>query len=219
MSLPPPPGPPLTPTVAAAREQLQNELSKPQYQAARPTLFDILWKDIVDWFESLTSPPAGTGLGISQSLILTVVAVIVIAGLIVGFVLFGVPRLNRRSRISGSLFGLDDDRDAAALRRAAEQAAAARDYALAIEEEFRAIARGLSQRGVVTTFPGTTAHGFAGLAAVTFPESAGSLERAATLFDGVRYLGEVGTEKDWIVLRTLESTLRETKPRLETALT
>ena len=216
MSLPSPPGPPLTPTVSAAREQLQNELSKPQYQAARPTLFDILWKDITDWFNSLTGP-AVAGPGISQTLILTIIAIVVIAGLVVGFVIFGVPRLNRRSRISGALFGVNDDRDAAALRRAAETAAAAGDYAVAIEEGFRAIARGLAERGVVTTFPGTTAHGFAGLASGAFPEAAGSLEQAASLFDGVRYLGDAGTESNWVVIRSVERSLRESRPRLDEA--
>jgi hypothetical protein len=216
MSLPSPQGPPLTPTVAAAREQLQNELSKPQYQAARPTLFDILWKDITDWFNSLTAPVVA-GQGISQTLILTLIAVIVIAGLVVGFVIFGVPRINRRSRISGALFGVDDDRDAGSLRRAAEAAAASGDYALAIEEGFRAIARGLAERGVVTTFPGTTAHGFAGLASGAFPDAANSLEQAASLFDGVRYLGDAGTETNWIVIRSVERTLRGSRPRLDEA--
>ena len=112
---------------------------------------------------------------------------------------------------------MHDDRDALALRRAAEAAAAAGDYDIAIEEEFRAIARGLSERGVVTTFPGTTAHGFAGLASVAFPGAGESLEQAASLFDGVRYLGDAGTENGWIMIRSLERTLRESKPRLDEA--
>jgi hypothetical protein len=216
MSLPTPPGPPLTPTIAAARDQLHNELSKPQYQAARPTLFDLLWNAIMKWFQSLTSV-GGSGLGGSPALILVIIGVVVVAALVVGFILFGVPRLNRRSTVSGALFGEEDLRDAVALRRAAEAAANAGDYATAIEEGFRSIARGLAERGVVSTFPGTTAHGFAALAAVPFPLAATALERAAGLFDGVRYLGSAGTEQDWTVVRDLERDLARSRPRLDEA--
>jgi hypothetical protein len=137
---------------------------------------------------------------------------------VVGFILFGVPRLNRRSAVSGTLFGEHDVRDSAALRRAAEAAALAGDYATAIEEGFRSIARALAERGVVSTFPGTTAHGFAALAAGPFPAMAGTLEHAAGLFDGVRYLGAAGTGSDWIVVRDLERELSRARPRLDEAL-
>jgi hypothetical protein len=216
MSLPTPPGPPLTPTVDGAREQLQNELNKPQYQAARPTLFDQLWNAIVNWFDSLASP-GGSGAPGSPVLILTIVGIVIVVALVVGFLIFGVPRLNRRSTITGALFGEEDSRDALALRRSAEAAASAGDYSTAIEEGFRSIARALAERGVVTTFPGTTAHGFAALAARPFPASAELLERAAGLFDGVRYLGATGTEAGWLVVRDLERDLANTKPQLDEA--
>jgi hypothetical protein len=218
MSLPAPPGPPLTPTVAGARAQLHNELLKPQYQAARPTLFDQLWKAISDWFNSLTGVKV-SGLPGGPALILIVVGAVILAALIVGFVLFGVPRLNRRSAVAGVLFGEQDERDAAALRRAADAAAAAGDFGTAIEEGFRSIARGLGERGVVTTFPGTTAHGFSAFAAVSFPASRSTLERAADLFDGVRYLGALGTENGWALVRDLERELSRARPRLDEALT
>jgi hypothetical protein len=218
MSLPVPPGPPLTPTVEGARAQLHSELLKPQYQAARPTLFDQLWKAISDWFNSLTEVK-GSGLPGSPALVLIVVGAVILAALIVGFVLFGVPRLNRRSAVSGVLFGEQDERDAAALRRAADAAAAAGEFATAIEEGFRSIARGLAERGVVTTFPGTTAHGFSAFAAVSFPASRSTLEHAADLFDGVRYLGAAGTESGWILVRNLERELARARPRLDEALT
>ena len=216
MSLPTPPGPPLTPTVTGAREQLQGELTKPQYQAARPTPFEQLWNAIVNWFESLGT--SGTPGGVSPVLILVIVGAVLLAALVVGFILFGVPRLNRRSAVSGTLFGEHDVRDSAALRRAAEAAALAGDYATAIEEGFRSIARALAERGVVSTFPGTTAHGVAALAAGPFPAMAGTLEHAAGLFDGVRYLGAAGTGSDWIVVRDLERELSRARPRLDEAL-
>jgi hypothetical protein len=214
MSRPLPPGPPLTPTVTGAREQLHNELLKPQYQAAKPTLFDQLWNAIMNWFNSLTSN-GGPGGGGGPALILTIIGVVVLVALVIGFLIFGVPRLNRRSQLSGTLFGEEDDRTAVALRRAAETAAVAGDFATAIEEGFRAIARGLSERGIITTFPGTTAHGFAALAVVPFPASESELTQAADLFDGVRYLGVTGSQSGWEVVRNLEQDLTRTRPRLD----
>jgi hypothetical protein len=218
MSQPTPPAPPLTPTVDGAREQLQNELSKPPYQAARPTLFDDLWNAIVKWFDSLASPGTGVGGLSGPALILIIVGIVILAALVVGFILFGLPRLNRQSVASGSLFGEEDERDSAALRRAADAAAASGDYSSAIEEAYRAIARGLEERGVVSTFPGTTAHGFSALAAVPFPSAGAALESAADLFDGVRYLGASGTERDWSVVRDLERGLARTRPQLNGAI-
>jgi hypothetical protein len=217
MSHPTPSGPPLTPTVTGAREQLHNELLKPQYQAAKPTLFDQLWKAITDWFTSLTSNGV-PGTGGSPALILTIIGIVLVVSLVIGFLIFGVPRLNRRSEVSGTLFGEQDDRTAGALRRAAETAAAAGDFATAIEEGFRAIARGLSERGIITTFPGTTAHGFAALAIAPFPASEPQLVQAADLFDGVRYLGVTGTESSWVIVRDLEQGLSRARPRLDEAL-
>jgi hypothetical protein len=212
-----PPGPPLTPTVAGARAQLHSELVKPQYQAARPTLFDQVLKAITDWFESLGSG-GGQGVAVGPGLILTVIGVVVVLALVIGFLIFGVPRLNRRSRVSGTLFGEQDDRTSVALRRAADTAAASGDFATAIEEGFRSIARGLAERGIITTYPGTTAHGFAALAIVPFPDSSQRLEHAADLFDGVRYLGVSGTESGWLLIRDLEQMLSRARPRLDESL-
>ena len=86
------------------------------------------------------------------------------AALVVAFLIFGVPRLNRRSRVAGVLFGEDDDRGSADMRRDAAAAASRGDYATAIAELFRALARGLAERTIVTVTPGTTARGFAGRA-------------------------------------------------------
>jgi hypothetical protein len=104
------------------------------------------------------------------------------------------------------------------LRRAAERAAASGDFATAIAEAFRAIARGLSERTVLTTFPGTTADGFARQAAASFPESADALRAAADSFDGVRYLGAPGSDAEWLSIAALERELRSARPTLQGAL-
>jgi hypothetical protein len=206
--------PPLDPSATHARQLLAHELAKAPYQAARPGWIDVLVQKIGDLFNSLFQN-TGTGSPFGPNLIILIVVVVVIAAIVVAFLLFGLPRLNRRSAVSGSLFGAEDDRLADALRRDAERAAADGDYALAIAEGFRAIARGLEERAVISTFPGTTAHGFAVQAARSFPDFGADLARAADVFDGVRYLGGGGTEKEWQSISSLERGIRGATPVLE----
>lgn len=203
---------PVDPEPPEAREWILGELSKPQYQAARPTLFDQIAKAISDWFASLTvgSPEGPPAVGIA------VVVTLVIVGLVVAFLIFGVPRLNRRSSVAGTLFGDDDDRDAARIRADAAAAASRGEYDTAIEEMFRAIARGLAERTIVTTTPGTTARGFAGRAGLVFPAYADALVASAASFDDVRYLSQPGTESAYLAVAQLEGNLRAAKPQFET---
>ncbi|MFZ2964056.1 MAG: DUF4129 domain-containing protein, partial [Rhodoglobus sp.] len=121
---------PVDPEPPEATEWLIEELAKPVYQAAQPTLFDRVAKAIGDWlnslqFGSVEGPPA-FGLGL--------VAVLVVAALVVAFLIFGMPRLNRRSAVTGALFGDDDDRTAARIRQDAEAAARRGDFGTAIAE-------------------------------------------------------------------------------------
>ncbi|HWR85966.1 MAG TPA: DUF4129 domain-containing protein [Rhodoglobus sp.] len=204
---------PVDPEPPEARDWLIDELAKPEYQAAQPTLFDRISQAIRDWFASLQladveGPPAFG---------LTIVLVLVAAVVVVAFLIFGLPRFNRRSAVAGTLFGDDDDRDAEAMRRAAQAAAAAGDHALATAEIFRALARGLAERGLVSTTPGTTAYGFAEHAGRVFPDAATDLAAAAVSFDDVRYLGRPGTPERYAELAALESRLRTARPRLQAA--
>lgn len=201
---------PVDPDAPEARRWLREELAKAPYQAARPNWFDRFSKDFLDWIRSLTAP-TGDGLGSWTPVILTLVAVGVI---VAAFLIFGLPRINRRSRLPAELFGKDDRRSAEDMRRAAETAASVRDWSLATEELFRAMARGLVERTVLVVTPGTTAHAFAARAAAAFPAEHDRLAAAATAFDGVRYLGVAGTERDYRAMSSLESGLRGAQPVL-----
>lgn len=201
-------GVPVDPDAPTATGWLRDELAKPQYQAARPTWFDRVSKAFLDWFASLGAP-SGAGLGPWVPLIVTIV---IIAVVVVAVLVFGLPRLNRRSALQHELFGRNDGRSADELRRAALSAASHRDWNLAISEMFRAIARSLVERTVLFTTPGTTAHSFAARAATAFPDERVSLQAAADLFDGVRYLGAEGTESGFLSLAAFESDLRTRTP-------
>ena len=200
---------PVDPDIDEAREWIIRELSKPPYRAAEPTWFDRLASAFWDWLSSLQF--GGDG---SPGLIWALLALFVVGGLVAIYFVFGAPRRNRRAAVTGTLFGVDDRRDAAALRSSASDAAASGDYARAIEELFRAIARALTERAIVDTFPGTTATTFAASAARFYPASGHRLARSARDFDDVRYLGREGTEATYQRMLDLDADLRKTAPDL-----
>lgn len=199
---------PVVPDQPEGQDWVLEELAKPQYQAARPTLWDIIIDAILDWLGSfqiggIQGPPA-FGLG--------VVIVLAVAALVIALVVFGLPRLNRRSKVAGGLFGDDDERTAAELRDVAAKAAAAGDWVTAITELFRSIARNLAEREMLITFPGTTAHEFGESGGRLFPSYADDLRTAAASFDGVRYLQGIGSREEYEQVDRLERALRTAKP-------
>lgn len=204
---------PVEPDAPEARDWLLDELSKPVYQRAKPNWFDQASQAVWDWITSLFEG----GFGGPPVLTLVILGLLILGGVVLAFVLFGSPRLNRRSSAFGSVFGVSDERDAAELRRAADAAAARGDWTLAIEEMFRAIARGLTERAVLSTSPGTTAHDLAERAGAAFPDFAERLRSAAHIFDEVRYLGVPGSADRFEAITALERELRTTRPAVDAA--
>lgn len=199
---------PIDPTPDQARYWIIQELAKPPYQAAQPTWFDRLSSAVVNWFQSLSF---GSN-GIVTGPILIGVALVIIAAIFASYLIFGPPRRGRRSRLSGVLFGDNDNRDASAMRKSGEAAAARSDWATAIEEMFRSIARGLADRTILSVTPGTTAHDFAARAAAVLPIFSDRLVAAASAFDEVRYLNRDGTEAAYRVTAQLERDLQDARP-------
>ncbi|TQL48597.1 uncharacterized protein DUF4129 [Homoserinimonas aerilata] len=204
---------PLDPDAEQAREWLREELSKLIYQEAQPTWFDRLATALWEWITSLSLDGTGGGQGLGVVLVLLLVAAVIVAA----FFIFGPPARSRRSRIPGEIFGEDDGRDAAAMRRDAERSAAAGRWADATADMFRAIARGLSDRTLVTMSPGTTAQHFAGRATSVFPDHGAALAASATDFDEVRYLGHDGSRDAYERVAALERELRSARPVLPEA--
>jgi uncharacterized protein YjeT (DUF2065 family) len=199
---------PVEPDGEEARRWLQDELAKPEYRAAEPTWFDRLMKAIGDWLGDLL----GTGVGLPQPVVIGLIVLVVLVLVVVGLLVFGLPRLRRRARSAVPLFDDGDTRDLTELRRAAEAAAAQGDWALAIEERFRAIVRGLVDRELIRVHPGTTARGVADASAAPLPAFAEELAAAAALFDEVRYLGRAGSAAGYERLTSLDETLWRTAP-------
>ncbi|WP_411722105.1 DUF4129 domain-containing protein [Mycetocola sp.] len=199
---------PVVPDAPEARNWLLEELSKPEYAAARPSLFDQLSQAFFDWLMRLFQPGASVPL---DWLPVAIVA-LVVAGLVAALLIWGLPRVNRRSRPATGLFGDDDRRTATELRSAAAAAASAGNWTLAVLEQFRAVARALAERTIVLVSPGTTAHDFAARASSTFPQASDDLASAADVFDRVRYLGQDGRADDFDRLRRLDNRLQKESP-------
>lgn len=205
---------PVEPEADEARELIIRELSKPEYREAQPTWLDRIAAGFLEWLGSLefSISEGGEGLG------LLLVALVVAAVLVAAFFIFGRPALSRRSRVTGVLFGDDDDRDATTLRRDAERHASAGRWDEALLDMFRSIARGLAERTIVMSLPGTTAQDFAQRAGLPFADHALALRASADDFDAVRYLGQDGTREQFERVAALEGRLRAARPELaETA--
>lgn len=209
---------PVDPDDEQARRWLEDELGRgdESYQPAEPPGW---WQDFLDWINRLLSggsseaptPALETG----QTVGVVIAIILVVAILVVAFAIFGLPRLRKRSRVTGDLFGEDDERSALQLRTAAQQAAAAGDFTSAVVELFRSLARDLAERGIVVTFPGTTARDFARRTGLVFPQAADRLSAAAVVFDDLRYLGGVGTADQWRWMSALDADLRAARrPRV-----
>ncbi len=203
---------PVDPNAPEAQRWLLEELAKSPYRAAQPSPLDQLAQQINDWINSLID-----GLGQLQipgggGLLALLIGLAVAVLLVIAFLLFGLPRLTRRSSVVGELFGEDDVGDAAALRRDAERSASTGDFTTAIVELFRALARGLDERALVSAYPGSTARDLAERAGAVFPDASRRLQDAAGTFDGVRYLGVTGTREQWELLVALERELRAARP-------
>lgn len=200
---------PLDPDADEARRWLQDELSEPPYRAAEPNAFDRAMQAVRDWFLGLLDGAGAVPGEVVALLVVLGVVVLVVIGLLV----FGVPRLRRRRRTAPVAFD-DDRRDAAAIRRSAEDAARAADWPLAIEERFRALVRDLVVRELVQVHPGSTARALADEAARPFPAFAPRLADAAADFDAVRYLDRPGDVGVYDRVTRLDRDLQAARPAL-----
>lgn len=199
---------PVDPDAPEAKRLLLEELSKPGYAEAQPSLFDRISQAIWEWLMSLFTGGGGTPDGLLPAIVVTIVVVAIVVALLI----WGVPRLNRRSSGDPGVFSAEDERDARQIRVDAERAAQAGDWSLAIAERFRALARSLSERTIVTVTPGTTAHEVATRAATSFPAFSDRLAHTARAFDEVRYLGEPGTAERYADIARLDDDLAGQAP-------
>ncbi len=202
---------PVEPDAPDARNLLLEELSDPAYAEAQPSWFDLLSQAVLDWFSSLR---LAEGDGV-PALALLIGGLLLAAAIAAAILIYGVPRWRARSGVGVELLGDRDRRTARQLRRDAERSASGGDFARAIADRYRAVARALDERTLVPALPGTTAHGFARTAGRVFPAESAALEAAADRFDGVRYFDRAGTADDYALVRELDERLEATPAPLD----
>jgi len=194
-----------------ARRWAQEELSKAEYQAAKPNWFDQLAADIAEWFFGLFT---GDGAGSVAPLALTLITIAVVAAIVVALLVWGRPRASRTVRRRADLLGEKNDRTAAQLRADAERRAREGDWNGAVVLRFRALARGLLERDLIDPAPGATAQGIAREATPALPGMAEELHDAASLFDAVRYLGSDANEAQYRTLAVTDDAVQAATPQL-----
>ncbi|UUI70482.1 DUF4129 domain-containing protein [Cellulomonas xiejunii] len=197
-------GVPVEPDAAEARRWLREELLDPAYH--RP---ESLLQRVLAWLvEQLDSMPS---LGMSNRTALLVVVGVVLLVVLVALRIAGPVRATARRRRVGVLHA-DDRRTAAELRDAADAAARAGTWSLAVADRYRAVVRDLEERGLLDERPGRTAHEAARVAAVALPQHADLLRDGGDLFDDVVYGERTATADDDAAVRALDDAVRAARP-------
>jgi hypothetical protein len=203
-------GVPVEPDRDTARDWLVEELSRPEYAADESLLMRLLgW--ISDLFDGLGD------VSVSSTPFVVVLVVVVLAVVGLALWLAGPVRLRHRTGATSVVVHDDDPRTAAEMRAAADTAAAAGDWTLAVVERFRAVVRSLEERAVLDARPGRTAREAAVDGGKRLPGLAEALDDAARTFDGVCYGHLPASPADDAALRSLDAQVAATRPAARTA--
>jgi len=141
------------------------------------------------------------------------VALAALLATLITVVLSRTGPLARSRRAAGQPMGSSGPLSAADHRLRAGRLAAAGDYAGAILERVRAIARELDERAVLTPRAGRTANEMAGEAGAALPAEAGALRGAALMFDDVCYGERPGTRENYALVSELDTRIRAAAPK------
>ena len=187
-----------------AHDAAQRELSKPLYPREGPL------ERFTDWlseliYRLLTKGAHIPGGWFTIALVLTIAAVAVIVAV----------RIARRTMATrrGADFQVFDasERSAAEFRAAAERYAAEGNWAAAIRNRLRAVARQLEESQVLNAVPGRTANELARDATRAFPDLGYELTSAAASFNDVTYGERPGTETAYRQVAALDDRIRTSR--------
>ncbi|MEV7604653.1 DUF4129 domain-containing protein [Paenarthrobacter sp. NPDC089322] len=203
--------PPITPDREEARRWAEEELSKPKYPEARPSWIDQLWRDFLEWLDSLGGDGTVDGANFAVPVIIALAVVLIVVA-----VLVVRPRLNaRRKSAAAGIYGKEPVVDASAYRKLARDAAGNGDWPAAVVEQFRALVRSAEERDIIESRAGRTADEAAVHLGQVFEAAQTRLDDAAHLFDAVRYGKQAATREDYDTVRLLDSELLNLTPDFE----
>jgi hypothetical protein len=178
-----------------ARAELSKSIYHP-HQSVTQRIVNAVRSLLGTLFNVGNSFPGGWWAAVALAALLVFVAVVVLAR---------VGPLARSHASSDHRVPGVQSLSAADYRRRAGRLAAAGDYAGAILETVRAMARELEERAVLAPRIGRTADEIAEEAAQVLPRDAGALREAARLFDDVCYGQRPGTAAGYGLVRDLDT--------------
>lgn len=198
---------PVVPDADNARAAARRELADPAYQVHQPTLFERVTDAVLDRLGSLFDHTAGAAPGGRWSLVALVV-VVALGVLALRARLGALAGANRRdvNVFAGTV------RSAADHHTDANAALAAGDLDTAVRERFRALVRGLEERGLLEPRPGRTAIEAAADAGHLLASCADGLRAAAGAFDEVRFGGRAATRAGHDVIAAADAAARTARP-------
>ncbi|PZG07727.1 DUF4129 domain-containing protein [Nonomuraea aridisoli] len=192
-----------------AAQRAATELLDPQYE--KESLVDLIYRRVMQFMGDLID--AATGGGTAGGVIAAAVIVLILLSVII-LVGWQLRRTSRtKALVTGGVFG-EQAMTAAEHRRAAEGLAAEGRWAEAVRERFRAIARDMEERALVSGMPGRTATELAAEAAVSLPAFAAELSAGARSFDDVTYGGVAGSREAYDAMTSLDTRLQQARPAL-----
>ena len=184
----------------------RSELSKAIYhrhESLAQRLLDAISRLLNDLYSAGKSFPGGWW---------AVVALAVLTALALTLVLSRLGPLARAHREPGPLVPSGQPLSAADHRQRAARLARDGDYAGAILETVRAIARQLEERAVLSPRLGRTANEIAAEAGLVLPAEAAALRDAAQLFDDICYGERPGTPAGYALVHALDTRLQSAHP-------
>jgi hypothetical protein len=195
-----------------ARERARRELEKPIYHRDDPSLIERVFRRTSEWIQELFNKifdPTRGGSGGGWIAVAVILAIIVIAIGIVFWVMRG--RKNTRSDRAALLEA--EPSTAVDHRAEAVRLAAGGQWADAIRERLRAVARDLEERIILDPRPGRTADELAVEAARALPDIAEALRSGVRVFDDVWYGDRPGTRDGYEQLAVLDELTQAAVPR------
>jgi hypothetical protein len=185
-----------------AQTAARDEVAKRAYHRHDPSLatraLRWLWNKLGNLLEAGTRHSPGHAVG-------ALLVVAILAAVIV-LILVRVGALRRTPRADEAIFGTAET-TADEHRKLASQFAASAQWAEALREHLRAIARELEQRGVLDPRPGRTAAELCREASRDLPALARDLSTATSTFESVWYGGRTATADDERLLRDLDNAI------------
>jgi hypothetical protein len=172
-------GIPVQPDQGQARDWAVQELSRREYQDARPGLIERAFRWFLDALDQASFGGAPPTLGL--------VIIVILVALVVAYAIRRSGGLHRTARLRANEVLPTTGTTAADHRAAADRHAQAQEWDQAVVEQFRAVARELEEQVLLSPQPGRTALEVARDGGAARPDLSAGLLAAAQAFDEVSY--------------------------------